>query len=114
MMKFDRGIDDNRILAPAIIILILILGIIDYKTGDYSMLVFYMIPVALGTWFIGIRFGLIVAVISGFVRLYADYNTYADFTYYRYMNVVEDMFFLLMISFMTLIVRKMLGGGGRR
>jgi hypothetical protein len=68
-----------------------------------------MIPVALGSWFIGIRFGVVVAVISGVVRLYADYNTYADFTYNRYMNVVEDMFFLLMISIMTLIVHKMLG-----
>lgn len=93
----------------AVLMLILLLGIIDYKTGDYSMLVFYMVPVALGSWFISIRFGVVAAVISGLVRLYADYNTYADFTYYRYINVVEDMFFLLMISFMTFIVRKMLG-----
>jgi hypothetical protein len=109
MMKCDRGKLDNRFLVPAILMLVLLLGIIDYKTGDYSMLVFYMIPVALGSWFIGIRFGVVVAVIGGFVRLYADYNTYADFTYNRYINVVEDMFFLFMIALMTYFIHKMLG-----
>jgi hypothetical protein len=98
------------IWTSAVLLLVFFLGIIDYQTGDYSIIVFYMIPVVLATWFTGVRFGIAVAVISGFVRLYADYATYTVFTSANYVNVAEDAFFLLIIGVLTAILRKMLKG----
>jgi hypothetical protein len=108
-VRFCQGVIFSRLLSLTILLIVVLLGVIDYLTGDYSMLVFYMIPVALGSWFRGLYFGLIVAAISGFVRFYADFNTYADFTFKRGVCVLEDEIFLLMIVIMTLMVRMMLG-----
>jgi uncharacterized membrane protein len=94
----------------AVMLLVFLLGIIDYETGDYSIIVFYMIPVVLATWFTGARFGITVAVISGFVRLYADYETYTVFSSANYFNVAEDALFLLIIAGLTAILRRMLKG----
>jgi K+-sensing histidine kinase KdpD len=94
----------------AVILLVFLLGIIDYETGDYSIIVFYMIPVVLATWFTGARFGIAVAVISGLVRLYADYETYTVFSSANYVNVAEDALFLLIIAGLIAILRKMLKG----
>jgi hypothetical protein len=96
--------------AVAAMLLVFLLGIIDYETGDYSIIVFYMIPVVLGTWFTGVRFGMAVAVTSGFVRLYADYATYTVFSSANYIDVAEDALFLLMIAGLTAILCKMLKG----
>lgn len=98
----------------AVMLLVFLLGIIDYGTGDYSIIIFYMIPVVLGTWFTGVCFGMAVAVISGFVRLYADHATYTVFSTANYVNVAEDALFLLIIAGLTAILRKMLKGNKAR
>jgi hypothetical protein len=94
------------------LLLVGILGVIDYETGDYSILIFYMVPVALGSWFTSIRFGFIVAVICGVARLYADYQTYVNFSAARYLNIVGDVLFLLITAVIASTVRKMLGKNG--
>ncbi len=93
------------LLVSADLLLVFILGFIDYATGDYSILAFYMIPVALGSWFIGARFGICLAVISGFVRFCADYQTFVDVSFVRYWNVTEDALFLLITAAMTALLR---------
>ena len=46
-------------------LLLAIVGVIDYQTGfERSWLVFYLLPVALGTWFVGWRFGVILCALS--------------------------------------------------
>jgi hypothetical protein len=99
----------RKVWAVADLLLVAMLGVIDYMTGDYSILIFYIIPVALGSWFSGVRFGLSVAIISGAARLYADYQTYVNFSSVRYLNIVGDVLFLLMVALIASIVRKMLG-----
>lgn len=91
------------------LLLVVLLGFIDYRTGDYAFLIFYMIPVALGAWFVGIRFAMVVAVICGIVRFYADYQLYPDFSLIRYVNVVGDGLFLLIVAVMTSVLRLVLG-----
>jgi hypothetical protein len=107
--RFCQEVLSSRWLLLTILVMVVFLGVIDYLTGDYGILVFYTIPVVLGAWFRGLYWGLIVAFLSGFVRLYADYNTYTDFSIRRSVCVLEDELFLLMIVIMTLMVRKMLG-----
>ena len=92
------------------LLLVLLLGVIDYKTGDYSLIIYYMIPVVLGSWFTGAGFGIAVAVISGLVRFCADYATYTDFSFVNYLNVAQDALFLLIIAVITANLRTRLEG----
>jgi signal transduction histidine kinase len=47
------------------LLLLAVVGIVDYQTGfERSWLVFYLLPVALGTWFVGWRFGVILCALS--------------------------------------------------
>lgn len=55
------------------LLLLAIVGIIDYQAGfERSLLVFYLLPVALGTWFVGWRFGVVVCVLSVTVWIVGD------------------------------------------
>ena len=62
-------------LAVADLLLVLLLGVIDYMSGDYSLIIYYMIPVVLGSWFAELDFGVAVAVIRGLVRFCAMLHT---------------------------------------
>jgi hypothetical protein len=92
------------------LLLVFLLGVIDYMTGDYSLIIYYMIPVVLGSWIIGAGFGIAVAVISGLVRFSADYATYTEFSFVNYLNVAQDTIFLLIIAFITANLRARLEG----
>ncbi len=92
------------------LLLVLLLGIIDYMTGDYSLIIYYMIPVVLGSWFTGAGFGIAVAVISGLVRFCADSATYTDLTFANYLNIAQDVIFLLIIALITANLRTRLEG----
>jgi signal transduction histidine kinase len=42
-----------------------LVGLVDYWTGyDRSMLIFYLIPITLGTWFVGRNFGMFLSGLS--------------------------------------------------
>ena len=47
-----------------------ILGVVDYLTGDLTLIVFYFIPIACGTWFVGRGAGLVISSICA-VELFA-------------------------------------------
>jgi hypothetical protein len=92
------------------LLLVFLLGVIDYLTRDYSLIIYYMIPVALGSWFTGAGFGIAVAIVSGVVRFCADYATYTEFSIVNYLNVAQDTIFLLIIAFITANLRTRLEG----
>ena len=55
------------------LLLISLLGVIDYLTGyEFSFAVFYLLPVALVAWFAGRRLGLLIATISAATWQYAN------------------------------------------
>ena len=97
-------------LAVTDLLLVLLLGVIDYISGDYSLIIYYMIPVVLGSWIIGAGFGIAVAVISGLVRFSADYASYTEFSFVNYLNVAQDTIFLFIIAFITANLRARLEG----
>jgi signal transduction histidine kinase len=42
-----------------------VVGVADYWTGyEHSMLIFYLIPITLGTWFVGRTYGMFLAALS--------------------------------------------------
>jgi hypothetical protein len=85
-----------------------VIGYIDYLTGNYSLLIFYLVPIALVSWITGFRGGIVIAMVSGLARLYADY---AAFTNKRllYWNSLEDAVFLMFAAFLIVLLRKALG-----
>jgi hypothetical protein len=89
------------------LLLVLALGYVDYKTGDYSLLIFYAIPVALEAWFLGRGGAVVISLAAGLARLCSDYLSYAD-SRFRYWNSLQDMAFLLMMGLLIAWIRKLL------
>jgi signal transduction histidine kinase len=59
--------------ASVSLLLLAIVGVVDYETGfERSWLVFYLLPVALGTWFVGWRFGVMLCALSVTVWIIGD------------------------------------------
>jgi signal transduction histidine kinase len=49
------------------------IGLVDYWTGyQRSMMIFYLIPVTLGTWFVGRRFGMFLSGLSVVTSMASD------------------------------------------
>ena len=94
------------------ILLIAAIGYIDYLTSDYSMLIFYAIPVALNAWFLGDYAAVILSLTSGCARFISDYYSYAP-NDFRYWNSVEDMVFLILIGLVISSVKRLLDNEDR-
>ena len=54
------------------IVLVIVFAWFDYVTGDYSMAVFYLIPVGLATWYAGRAVGWFIGVLSATAWLAGD------------------------------------------
>jgi len=82
-------------------VFLLCLGWLDIITGDYSLIVFYLIPVSLAAWFVGKRSGLLFCLLVLVVRVIADEGTRSPFVSHsalHYWNEVIEFVFLLIMS----------------
>lgn len=87
--------------------MVALLGIVDYLTGDYSLLIFYAIPVALEAWCVG-RWGAVaISLAAGMVRCTSDYISYMHTTF-RYWNSLQDMVFLLMVGLLIATMKSLM------
>ncbi len=96
------------------LVLLLILGWLDYITGDYSLIIFYLIPIALVAWFVGRRSGLLFCVLSLITRLIADEAVTSfsfKFSALHYWNVFVEFMFLLIMSLLISALKKSLAKG---
>lgn len=92
--------------APAVTLLfcavfLLFLGWLDNITGDYSLIVFYLIPVSLAAWFVGKWSGLLFCLLALAARVIADEGTRSTFVSHsalHYWNEVIEFVFLLIMS----------------
>jgi signal transduction histidine kinase len=54
-------------------LLVGVIGWLDYITGfENSLLLFYLAPIAIGTWFLGIGFGIAIAILCVIATILAD------------------------------------------
>src|SRR5580765_7631762 len=54
-------------------VLVCVIGYIDFETGyERSLSLFYLVPISLGTWFVGLLFGLLIASLSVVVWIVSD------------------------------------------
>jgi K+-sensing histidine kinase KdpD len=89
------------------LILVAFIGYIDYLTGDYSILVFYLLPVSFVSWFSGRWHGAIAAIAGGAARFVSDFSLDIN-PRHLYWNSFEDTCFLLIVAFLIALLRKAL------
>ncbi len=81
------------------------LGYVDYLTGDYSMLIFYLFPISLVSWYLGLRAMFFLSLAAGGARLISDYYSYSAATF-AYRDSFQDMLFLLVMGFLVAQMKK--------
>lgn len=63
----------RRLIIVGCFVLVAFIGWLDYLTGfENSLLIFYLAPVAIGTWFLGSWFGIAIAVSCVIATVLAD------------------------------------------
>jgi hypothetical protein len=77
--------------------LVALIGVVDYLTGDYSVLVFYALPVFFVTWFARIWSGTFICILAGVVRFAADLPL-LETEILHVWNSIQDMMFLLIVA----------------
>jgi diguanylate cyclase (GGDEF)-like protein len=89
------------------ILLVAFIGVIDYVTGpDLSVFIFYLIPVFMGTWFIGKRTGILLALLSAATWSLADrIYTHALLPYW---NLAMEVIFFMLMTFILSVLKKSL------
>lgn len=100
--------------SPAIVIslcvaILLLLGWLDLITGDYSLIVFYLIPVSLAAWFVSKRFGVLFCVLAVAVRIVVEeHSTSFVFSHstLHYWNELIEFLFLMIMSLLFSALKK--------
>lgn len=90
------------------ITLVLFLGWLDKITGDYSLIVFYLIPVSLAAWFIGKQSGLLFCLLVTIVRVVIDegfHSPLSKYTMLHYWNELIEFLFLIIMSLLFSALR---------
>jgi len=87
--------------------MVTVLGYIDYLTGDYSLLIFYVIPITLGAWFLGYLGAVVISLSAGLARLVSDYFSYSGPSF-KLWNSLQDMVFLIMVGLLIATVKRLL------
>jgi hypothetical protein len=94
-------------------IMVAALGFVDYLTGDYSLLIFYAVPIALEAWFLGRGGAVLISLSAGLARFCSDYLSYGG-TNFSYWNSLQDMAFLLMTGLLIAMVKQLLADDARK
>ncbi len=86
------------------LILVGIIGVVDYFTGDYSLVIFYLIPISGAAWYSGRRSGLLLASASWVTRIASDYALHgaelrSSLHYWNF--TVEALFFFIVGTLVT-------------
>jgi diguanylate cyclase (GGDEF)-like protein len=91
--------------------LVLAVGILDHLTGtEISIAVFYLVPVALVTWFAGRCSGLVMLALSAMTWLITDWTAGHVYSHplIQYWNAAETLGFYLAVTFTLSAVKKAL------
>ncbi|MBU1354950.1 MAG: GGDEF domain-containing protein [Candidatus Edwardsbacteria bacterium] len=87
------------------------LGAIDYHTGpEWSFSSFYLLPIALVTWCVGLRWGLFISAVSGLTWLAADMAAGHIYTHLLtpYWNMLVRLSSFVVVTYALSELRKVL------
>ena len=106
VLKLIKGMPLWR-LALIELLLVAVIGYVDYLTGDYSILIFYVIPVALAVWFHGELGAIIISVAACYARYISDYYSYSN-SNASYSNSISDLLFLLIVGLIMSALKRLI------
>lgn len=87
------------------------LGLTDFLTGyELSFSIFYMIPVGLVTWAVGLRAGLVISLAAAVAWLISDMYTHPQYSHFLipYWNAFVRLCFFLILTYMLAYIRTLL------
>jgi diguanylate cyclase (GGDEF)-like protein len=93
------------------LMLVLLIGMADYLAGpDISLLIFFLLPIALAVWFVGRWAGVLVAVLTAAIWLASALVTTHTYSHpaIPFWNVVARLGFLLIIASILTSLKKVL------
>lgn len=112
MTNFINRMSNKRkrlIAIPLSILLVFLIGILDYQTGyELSFFIFYIFPVSLAAWFVGLSFGLFISLASLLIWLYADNasgHTYSE-PWIQHWNGGVRLTFFIMFTYLLAQLKK--------
>ena len=90
----------NNIAFAIFIVLLAVLGYVDYLTADYSLALFYILYVVGLTWYTNIAYGMIGAFMATIAGAISDYFTHYDAVFHPiyYWNWINDLIIFIVIS----------------
>ena len=72
-MGFIMSVLRRSLIIVSCLLLVAFIGWLDYLTGiEDSLLIFYLAPIAIGTWFLGVWFGITIAMCSVIATILSD------------------------------------------
>jgi diguanylate cyclase (GGDEF)-like protein len=110
------GGQSKTFLITLSLVIVLVLGVIDYQTGEeISVAVFYLVPVALVTWFVGKRAGVFISGLSGVTWFIADWTAGHIYSHplILYWNAIATLAFFLAFAFALSAVKRALEAAKR-
>ena len=87
---------------------VILIGAIDYITGaEASIAPLYLVPIALATWFVGLRVGLLLAGLSAVVRLQNLWLTSHHYVhpFTPYWNGIVELGFFVVVAYILARLR---------
>jgi hypothetical protein len=92
-------------------ILVCFLGLTDFLSGyELSFSIFYMIPVSLVTWAIGLTAGLVISLAAGVAWFISDMYTHPQYSHFLipYWNAFVRLCFFLIMTYMLAYIKRLL------
>lgn len=103
LLNFHFKSNSNQLNWVYTLLFILIISVLDYLSGPEILLsVFYVVPVAFASWFIGRKSGLLTVILSEVVWLVADFSLRNNMAVDGILiwNAVIRLFSLLLASYL--------------
>ena len=96
------------LISTLYISLLILIGIADILTGDYSLGLFYLIPISIATWNFRLRLGIVVAFASGAIRALSEYYLHREaiFQPLFYWNWSVDLIYFLVVAVLISVIKK--------
>jgi signal transduction histidine kinase len=110
MLRFLRNRSRPWLIMMSFVLLVVV-GIADYLTGfERSLLVFYLLPVALAAWFVSWRFAVIICLLSVAVWITGDIAAGAIYSsaFVPFWNATTAVAFFLVVIWLLEKLRSLL------
>ena len=101
----------RHFVVSAALLLVSLLGVLDYLNGpDFSLLIFYVVPVFVAAWYAGRGAGLLTCAASGLAWLFVAYATSHHFSHplIAYWNAAVRLGFIVILAHLVASFRRSL------